>query len=1368
MIRFLKQELTRRWPAYVLAVAFVALATWLKYLAEPKIIPADVPILYILAIVPAAIFLGLGPSILVCILSLLAYDYFFIPPLNQINLTNLTEAPIVIIFLLVGVIISLLSSNLRRKNKIAGDEILRRQKTEAELIKYQQNLEEMVKQRTVDLEKSNLNLSQEINERRQAEDQIRLSEQRWATTLASIGDGVIATDVTARISFMNSVAETLTGWRLSEAQGKPVSEIFNIINEHSRQKAENPVDKVIQQGKSCSLANHTILVRRDMSEIAIDDSAAPIKTADGQINGVVLIFRDISQRKKADRILQTTLNRFYAVLSDMPSGVLLVTEEGMIEFANQAFCDIFKIKETPDNLKNLTANEVIEKTRGAYLNPKKEAARILEIVNQWKSVKGEEVPMRDDRLILRDFVPLRLNENKSGRLWVYRDITERRQFIQRLRASEQRFRLALANAPVSIAAQDCDLRFIWAYNQRTIKPAEVMGKTDDDIFLPSDAARLKKLKLEVIATGTEKQERMWLTSNGQKVFLDLFLEPLKNESGNTVGVAIATVDLTEVKIAENALQRSKDRFEILSEANSLLLSAEKPERIVQSIAEKVMAHLDCDCFVNYIADEEAHKLRLNAFAGIPQDMAAGIAWLNYGEAICGCTARDDCRIISENIQENGDMRAELVRSLGMQAYACHPLKIGVTTIGTLSFGTRTRNSFKEDEISLMKTMADQISIAMARKLSEERLSQAVQKLNAHMDNSPLAVIEFDPEFRVIRWSKAAEKIFGWSETEILGKAISEIKWVYQEDVETVDRVSSGFLKGKSPASLNINRNYRKDGTIIYCEWYNSSIYDSEGKLTSVLSQVVDITERKESEEAVETLMNSVQQEKDRLAALVNSIPDEVWLTDANQKFILTNPSARSAFVLNPADQIEVERLAQNLEVYRKDGSLRPLEEAPPLRALKGETIHNLEEMVRTPLSGEIRFRQVSAAPVKDPGGNIIGSVSVVRDITELKKTESDLRQHEKELRETKDYLDNLFTYANAPIIVWDPAFRITRFNHAFERLTGLKADDVIGKKLEILFPVGSRLQAMEHIGSATSGQRMEVEEIPIQNQDGSVRTVLWNSATVFNSDGRSPIATIAQGQDITGRKRAEEAMQRYALELEKHRNHLEEMVKERTGELQSLSYRLIMVQEDERRAISRELHDQIGQSLTVLNLLLAKTLRSPETAKTDIQEATQTVKEVLAQVRNLSSSLHPGMLEDLGLLSTLNWYFNDFGKKTGINIHFKPEGMESRLPPDVNITVYRIIQESLTNIARYAEVKEANVTLILKKQRLFIQIKDKGKGFDVASQSVGVGLRGIRERVNSLKGNLKINSAPGYGTTIEVELPAEEENSSEIVYNESD
>jgi len=157
---------------------------------------------------------------------------------------------------------------------------------------------------------------------------------------------------------------------------------------------------------------------------------------------------------------------------------------------------------------------------------------------------------------------------------------------------------------------------------------------------------------------------------------------------------------------------------------------------------------------------------------------------------------------------------------------------------------------------------------------------------------------------------------------------------------------------------------------------------------------------------------------------------------------------------------------------------------------------------------------------------------------------------ERELRETRDYLESLIDYANAPVIVWDTDLRITRFNHAFEELTQRAADEVVGRQLELLFPDDERrTQALGHVTSATSGEHWQVIEIPILRADGEVRTVLWNSATVYEADGVTPIATIAQGQDITERERAEK-------EIEHLNAELEQRVFDRTAELDAANKEL--------------------------------------------------------------------------------------------------------------------------------------------------------------------------------------------------------------------
>jgi PAS domain S-box-containing protein len=455
-------RIIRSLPGYLVAIGAVALATYLKYLAQPKIIPTDVPILYMLAIVPTAVFFGLGPSLTVCVLSFLAYDYYFLPPVHQLNF-NVDQTPIMLIFLLVGGLFSYLASNLRRQNQVAIKEIAARKQSEAELMKYRDHLEELVQQRTSELERANSQLQEEIVGHKKDEEALRQSEERWSTTLASIGDGVIATDISGKVTFMNTVAQDLTGWKMAEVDQKPVSEVFNIVNETTRQKAENPVDKVLRLGTICSLANHTILIRKDGTEISIDDSGAPIKDAVGATSGVVLVFRDITERRKSEIMLRRVeeRNRLLADIlerSSQPFGIGL--PDGSLGIVNKAFCDLTGY--TAEELKTLDWAKVL--TPPEYLSMEEE--KLAELVTTGQPVRYQKEYIRKDKFRVPIELLVHLVRNAEGQAEYYysflTDITERKQAEEAQKLLEQNFRNSLNNSPMGVTIADLNFNTVYA------------------------------------------------------------------------------------------------------------------------------------------------------------------------------------------------------------------------------------------------------------------------------------------------------------------------------------------------------------------------------------------------------------------------------------------------------------------------------------------------------------------------------------------------------------------------------------------------------------------------------------------------------------------------------------------------------------------------------------------------------------------------------------------------------------------------------------------------------------------------------------------------------------------------------------------
>jgi signal transduction histidine kinase len=209
--------------------------------------------------------------------------------------------------------------------------------------------------------------------------------------------------------------------------------------------------------------------------------------------------------------------------------------------------------------------------------------------------------------------------------------------------------------------------------------------------------------------------------------------------------------------------------------------------------------------------------------------------------------------------------------------------------------------------------------------------------------------------------------------------------------------------------------------------------------------------------------------------------------------------------------------------------------------------------------------------------------------------------------------------------------------------------------------------------------------------------------------------------------------------------------------LQVLSRRLVEVQEAERRYIARELHDEIGQSLTGLLLSLDLIRRLPvEEIRTSLDEAQGIVNDLMSRVRELSLDLRPAMLDDLGVVPALLWHFERYTAQTNIAVNFKHTGVEGRFPPQVETAIYRIVQEALTNVARHARVSEVTVRLWIDPARLSVQIEDQGTGFEpepALTGGVSSGLSGMQERVALLGGELTVESATGVGTRLTAEFP---------------
>ena len=244
-------------------------------------------------------------------------------------------------------------------------------------------------------------------------------------------------------------------------------------------------------------------------------------------------------------------------------------------------------------------------------------------------------------------------------------------------------------------------------------------------------------------------------------------------------------------------------------------------------------------------------------------------------------------------------------------------------------------------------------------------------------------------------------------------------------------------------------------------------------------------------------------------------------------------------------------------------------------------------------------------------------------------------------------------------------------------------------------------------------------------------------------------------RDLTERKNLEERTRRLNQELRLRVAELldtQQQVELQTLELRKLSGKLLRVQDEERRRLARALHDDLGQELSALKLELDLQDES-DTKKGRLLHARELASSVLAKVRNLSYLLHPPLLEESGLLPALHWFFEGLESRGQLHIVFdcKPV-LFPRLPEEIEIAVFRIIQEALTNVFRHSESHEARIDLVQEADRVTLRIRDFGKGLPKTGIPLGVGISGMRERVQQLNGDFRISKAEP-GTLVEATIP---------------
>jgi PAS domain S-box-containing protein len=508
------------------------------------------------------------------------------------------------------------------------------------------------------------------------------------------------------------------------------------------------------------------------------------------------VSRDVSEQKRAESVQQTTLQRFYAVLSSMYSAVLLVTDEGRVEFANPAFCERFGLKDAPADLIGLGSREMIEKVKNAYLHPDQAVARIREILDNGQPVKGEEIAMRGGGTCLRDFVPLHVDGRSYGRLWIHFDITERKQAEAALRQSETRYRALFENSIDAIFATAPDGR-VFAANQAA---CQTFGMTEEELVHagrdgvtdwsdPRHGAALA----ERARTGHLRRELGYVRKDGTKFTAEVSSVILPDRSTSFVILR----DITERQQAEETLRESEERFRALFEYASDAILVTDPAGPGRVLSANPAA---CRMF-GYSTEE---------FVGLDRQ---------------------------SHLDTSDPRLAELLRRRQGQAKA----------VAEVTCRRRNGSAFPAEFSTALFTdrMGQRRSVAIARDITERKQAEEALRrfelLASHTRDIVLFMRRDDG--RILEANAAAHCAYGYSREEMLSLSIRDLRAPDTRPL-TDEQMGIADVRGL----LFETAHQRKNGSTFPVE-VSSTGATIDGTRT-LISVVRDITERKRAEDAL--------------------------------------------------------------------------------------------------------------------------------------------------------------------------------------------------------------------------------------------------------------------------------------------------------------------------------------------------------------------------------------------------------------------------------------------------------------------------------------------------------------------------------------
>jgi PAS domain S-box-containing protein len=622
----------------------------------------------------------------------------------------------------------------------------------------------------------------------------------------------------------------------------------------------------------------------------------------------------------------------------------------------------------------------------------------------------------------------------------------------------------------------------------------------------------------------------------------------------------------------------------------------------------------------------------------------------------------------------------------------------------------------------MHTIAREIG---ERKRIEKALIESEMKYRNLFENS-IEGIGISKGNRIVFANQSLARMFGYETPEECIK-VPLLDHVAPELLPLIIERMKARENGKDIPAHYEYKIIRKNGELRDIEISTSEI--TIGKEKFVQSTLRDITERKQSEERLlksEKLLSETQK-----TANIGSWDWDLKTGKAIWSDQLYNIYGRSS-------DLGVPEMKTFLDQYHPDDRKQVQNAIDD--AIKNYLPYNIDYRIYRENDGAERWIRSQGLIERDENGKPVRLLGIAQDITDRKKADDIIRQ-------ANNYNRSLIEASLDPLVTIGPDGKIQDVNTATEEITGYSRQELIGTDFSGYFTNPARAE----IGYQEVFLKGFVRDfaLDIKSHKGNVVPVLYN-AKVYRDEKGIVLGVFAAARDITELKNAENKLKQGALELRDLAHHLEE------------------VRENERTLIARDLHDDLGQKLTALKMdiswLKSRIGVQSRYVQHKLNEMVSLLNEAVESTKKISYGLRPSILDDLGLQAAIEWLLTDFNKSTGVEykVTFVPH--EILIDKKVSLTVFRIIQEALTNVARHSGAKEVSLKLSLIKNSLKLMVTDNGSGIneEQINSPKSFGLRGMKERVLSCGGNFEIAGRKGKGTEILVTMPVKSNDSLSI------